>query len=957
MKKILSMVLALALALSFTLTSFAETYIHKTYMDTETGIIYHYGSFDEGDTDAGVMINGKKYSLKNGIYMGDGANAFAKSSTREDSLKNKFMIGFKAHDSVSDTYQVTPYAENAEGIVTSHSVTVYKNAYPAPLLTKTVNAITDDIYMNSSGIGNVNGTYGTIKTDGLYGGLWDNKAQLYITMMKIDLSKFSDAAEGSNFILNVSGYVGEPSGVCNIDKINVKAYGIPAEAFAEAEGYWTESDYSSLGGHADWYASYIEGKPALDVIKLSTADSQNIYRKLNITGYIQNELAKKSSYATIALIADNKEAEANAVEDNKETTDVDESVRNVMRFYCYTKDSTTPPYVEYQYGDKAVELNQIKIGDSFINLDMLDSENTYYKYLTHGTTELPVVTATATENATVSVTQADWETKEATITLQHSYYTDVTKTYKVKFVETDRNYSLKGKITKGYIAKVNATDNSVNNAVNQINARDIYGTRAGYEPRMGIMQFDFSALENAEPKSTYILEIGNMSLNVASDNPSAKVKAEVSLYDMTEDIIWEDITDESGNIITANNVSDGTLSKNVEGNVEGKTPIASFTSDDWGGTTDGGDYMYLDISDFVKSCIENGNLTPSIGFRVKALIPEGYTNAPGYAYTRTNFTIANNNADYLNIRCIDYIAPDLTCELTGLNIGEESVGLQWFDSENTYYKYLPYGTTELPEVSATVNNAATFEITQATMDSKEATITVTNINDTSVTKTYKVKFVISETESADAKYDFYGNILNDYAFKQNSATDEVNTGLKVGDNYSYIYAGDVAGTIQNYKPYMGIIQLDLSILKDADLSGDFIMNMRYFANTVGEEADRTDENLKAEISLYDMTGDINWATDTADGIKSKDIEGNTAGKTPFASFEYGNVAYGTDIYKELDISEFIRKCIRENNLTPSIGFRVEMPKTNEYNYANAYARTAFILYCNGSNRLVINYKK
>jgi len=296
-------------------------------------------------------------------------------------------------------------------------------------------------------------------------------------------------------------------------------------------------------------------------------------------------------------------------------------------------------------------------------------------------------------------------------------------------------------------------------------------------------------------------------------------------------------------------------------------------------------------------------------------------------------------------------------ELKSIVIDNIPVDMQYVDNTNTYYKYLPYGS-EYPEIiaAATDDTGAEIEITQAADNNGDAKIKVVSY-DEALTKVYTVKFIISATESEAAKYDFYGNILNDYAFLQNSATNSVRTDLKSGDYYFYIYAADVVGTIQNYQPYMGIIQLDLSDLEDADLSGDFIMNMRYFANTVGEVADRADEHLKAEISMYDMTGNINWASDTVDGTKSKDIEGNTVGKTPFASFEYGNVSYPTNIYKEVDISEFVRKCIREYNLTPSIGFRVEMPEINEYSYANAYARTTFILYCNSTNRLVINYKK
>ena len=81
MKRIIS--LAVILCMLITANASAFTVIQHNYTDVD-GTYYHIGEFDDGDTDAGVVVNGKKYSLKNGIYMGDSANAFEEASSKSN---------------------------------------------------------------------------------------------------------------------------------------------------------------------------------------------------------------------------------------------------------------------------------------------------------------------------------------------------------------------------------------------------------------------------------------------------------------------------------------------------------------------------------------------------------------------------------------------------------------------------------------------------------------------------------------------------------------------------------------------------------------------------------------------------------------------------------------------------------------------------------------------------------
>lgn len=86
-----------------------------------------------------------------------------------------------------------------------------------------------------------------------------------------------------------------------------------------------------------------------------------------------------------------------------------------------------------------------------------------------------------------------------------------------------------------------------------------------------------------------------------------------------------------------------------------------------------------------------------------------------------------------------YEAKDTTSSLSAISVN--GVALENFDSQTlTYSVELPYGTTEIPEVSATPTSIeATVNITQAAVVTGSATITVT-AEDGTTTTTYTVNF-------------------------------------------------------------------------------------------------------------------------------------------------------------------------------------------------------------------------
>lgn len=109
MKKGICILICFVISMTSFITASAKTYIHYTFMDEQTGYVYHFGEFEDGDIDAGVYLNDVQYSLKGGTLKDgtpstDGNNAFLTAQNHG----NIFGIGFYTGSSLN-SYTIEPY--------------------------------------------------------------------------------------------------------------------------------------------------------------------------------------------------------------------------------------------------------------------------------------------------------------------------------------------------------------------------------------------------------------------------------------------------------------------------------------------------------------------------------------------------------------------------------------------------------------------------------------------------------------------------------------------------------------------------------------------------------------------------------------------------------------------------------------------------------------------------------
>ena len=109
----------------------------------------------------------------------------------------------------------------------------------------------------------------------------------------------------------------------------------------------------------------------------------------------------------------------------------------------------------------------------------------------------------------------------------------------------------------------------------------------------------------------------------------------------------------------------------------------------------------------------------------------------------------NQTVNVLGIRVWVNEVSDLT-KATVKSISIDGEALEGFDAATlTYNIELPYGTVEIPTVTAKTGNKATVEITQAAALPGAATVVCTSADGTSETITYTINFTVKATASDD----------------------------------------------------------------------------------------------------------------------------------------------------------------------------------------------------------------
>ena len=99
MKRILSLILALVVCLSFSVSSLAAVSGVINFYDQSTGTNYFFGRFEDTDEQVGFQINGKEYVLDEEAY------------SKAKDASNLFGIGIRDERGILDTtYYATPYS-------------------------------------------------------------------------------------------------------------------------------------------------------------------------------------------------------------------------------------------------------------------------------------------------------------------------------------------------------------------------------------------------------------------------------------------------------------------------------------------------------------------------------------------------------------------------------------------------------------------------------------------------------------------------------------------------------------------------------------------------------------------------------------------------------------------------------------------------------------------------------
>lgn len=594
MKKIIS--LAVIFCMLFTATASAFTVFKHTYTDVD-GTVYHIGTFEEDDTDAGVIVNGKKYSLKSGIYMGEAANAWEEASGKQ----RRFALGLRIPaGSDMESYKVYPYSVDAEGNSrVGQSTIVYNNdlaryaiekTIDAPVVADVVNAM-DYRTAGSAAAGTLRNVYDVlqIKCDGNAAEVTTHNQVLLAKLDIRELKKNYLPGAEIKFTMKArySGNWTAKDGNGNVIPNTLSSVKINVAGAGEAGQDWNEDNiprfYKDEANKEEksYYLQFGKKAPVDTLVLPVTDEALNSMQELtfNITGIVQEAIENGNDYASVAVWADNRASEAAKKENGG---------RNAYVFDVPTLENASYPYkLTYGAVDTNIELKTLKVNEEEVT-KYIDGNNTYTKYLPFGTTEIPVVSAEAvSENAKVTVTQADSLNEKATVKITSA---DGSKTaeYIVQYVVSElpsqdtyktlgwnsgvvangnNNVISMDEQTSGnailtyvdtpirYQTGVKVTTNSDGTTKEEPTYKNFLATgkylrlynspvaKAGYVPAISLMQLDLTKLIN-----THKLEIGSpIELHIDGEFKTYDTAAdanvnsvELQLYDMTG-TDWTDI--------------------------------------------------------------------------------------------------------------------------------------------------------------------------------------------------------------------------------------------------------------------------------------------------------------------------------------------------------------------------------------------------------------------------------
>ncbi len=130
-EKLFAGLLAIIMIFAISVTSYAEVMYVKKFYDRETGILYYVGKIADTDTDAGIEINGTKYSVN--------TETEPRKLEIAKAMDGNFAIGLKNPEKIEKEYEIKPYAKNADGDI----------VYYGEVLSYDKDAAGDDVVLTS----------------------------------------------------------------------------------------------------------------------------------------------------------------------------------------------------------------------------------------------------------------------------------------------------------------------------------------------------------------------------------------------------------------------------------------------------------------------------------------------------------------------------------------------------------------------------------------------------------------------------------------------------------------------------------------------------------------------------------------------------------------------------------------------------------------------------------------
>lgn len=249
------------------------------------------------------------------------------------------------------------------------------------------------------------------------------------------------------------------------------------------------------------------------------------------------------------------------------------------------------------------------------------------------------------------------------------------------------------------------------------------------------------------------------------------------------------------------------------------------------------------------------------------------------------------------------------------------------EGKTEFNVYLPYGTTEMPVVTAaSVSESANVSVAQATFENKKAVITVTP-KYADAAKTYTVNFIESVERPSETHVlrQSETNVFSDFysidPLTKKSAPAEANV-QRSGSGASAV---ENKGSTDNLQDSFIFMQIDLSKLPNLHKGSPVMLKLH------GELLSDSADIESTDLEIYPVSEDI-WATlndaDFTKGIfKTMDIEGVIGNKKPIAVktlTKAGGYWFTTTIGDhELDISSYIAYCLDNNQTKATVALRVK----------------------------------